>query len=217
MNAHDLTVVRETGVIAVVRAPSAALARRAIDAVVAGGVRGIEVTFTVPDAATLIADLARDYGSDILLGAGTLTTPDDVQRAADAGALFLVSPGFAPELGAAMRATGLTTMAGALTPSEVMAVRGAGMDVVKVFPASLGGPSYLRALRGPFPDVPLMPTGGVNAGNVAEWLAAGAIAVGAGGELVSSADLAAEDFSSTRRRAQQFTEALEQARKEAGA
>jgi 2-dehydro-3-deoxyphosphogluconate aldolase/(4S)-4-hydroxy-2-oxoglutarate aldolase len=116
-----------------------------------------------------------------------------------------------------MRATGLTTMVGALTPSEVMAVRGAGMDVVKVFPASLGGPSYLRALRGPFPDVPLMPTGGVNAGNVAEWLAAGAIAVGVGGELVSSADLAAEDFSSTRRRAQQFTEALEQARKEAAA
>src|SRR5690606_10480926 len=120
MNAHDLTVVRETGVIAVVRAPSASLARRAVDALVEGGVRGIEVTFTVPDAPQLLAELARAYGDGILLGAGTLTTPDDVARASDAGAVFLVSPGFSPALAEAMRASGRTTMMGALTPSEVM-------------------------------------------------------------------------------------------------
>jgi 2-dehydro-3-deoxyphosphogluconate aldolase/(4S)-4-hydroxy-2-oxoglutarate aldolase len=217
MNAHDLTVVRETGVIAVVRAPSASLARRAVEALVEGGVRGIEVTFTVPDAPQLIAELAGEYGDGILLGAGTLTSADDVQRATDAGAVFLVSPGFSPELAEAMRASGRTTMMGALTPSEVMAVRGAGIDVVKVFPASLGGPAYLGALRGPFPDVPLMPTGGVNAGNLAEWFAAGAVAVGAGGELVSKADLASEDFTSMRARAVQFVDALARVRKEASA
>lgn len=217
MNAHELTVVRETGVIAVVRAPSAPLARRAVDALVEGGVRGIEVTFTVPDAPQLIAELARAYGDGILLGAGTLTTPDDVARASDAGAVFLVSPGFSPALAEAMRASGRTTMMGALTPSEVMAVTGAGIDVVKVFPASLGGPSYLASLRGPFPDVPLMPTGGVNAGNLGDWFAAGAIAVGAGGELVAKADLASEDFGSMRARAVEFVEALARARKEASA
>ena len=217
MNAHDLTVVRDAGVIAVVRAPSASLARRAVDAIVEGGVRGIEVTFTVPDAPQLIAELARDYGDEILLGAGTLTSADDVRRATDAGSTFLVSPGFSPELAEAMRASGRTTMMGALTPSEVMAVRGAGIDVVKVFPASLGGPSYLGALRGPFPDVPLMPTGGVNAGNLGEWFAAGAVAVGAGGELVARADLASEDFASMRARAVQFVDALARVRKEASA
>lgn len=217
MNAHDLTVVRDAGVIAVVRAPSASLARRAVDAIVDGGVRGIEVTFTVPDAPQLIADLARDYGDEILLGAGTLTSADDVRRATDAGSAFLVSPGFSPALAEAMRASGRTTMMGALTPSEVMAVQGAGIDVVKVFPASLGGPSYLAALRGPFPEVPLMPTGGVNAGNLGAWFAAGAVAVGAGGELVARADLASEDFTSMRARAVQFVDALEGVRKEASA
>jgi 2-dehydro-3-deoxyphosphogluconate aldolase/(4S)-4-hydroxy-2-oxoglutarate aldolase len=121
-----------------------------------------------------------------------------------------VSPGTTDELAQAMLATGVPVLLGALTPSEVMHVAELGSHGVKVFPASLGGPAYLRALRTPFPDVPMMPTGGVNAANLAEWLRAGAVAVGAGGELCSTADLAAGRFGEVEDRARDFAEAVAQ-------
>jgi len=111
-----------------------------------------------------------------------------------------------------MLATGLPTMAGALTPTEVMRSRRLGVDVVKVFPGSLVGPSYLRSLRGPFPDVPFMPTGGVSVDNVAAWLAAGAVAVGAGGELASASDIRSGDFDGIRQKGRAFVAALREAR-----
>jgi 2-dehydro-3-deoxyphosphogluconate aldolase/(4S)-4-hydroxy-2-oxoglutarate aldolase len=130
-----------------------------------------------------------------------------VREAVAAGARYLVSPGLDAEVAAAMADSGLLSMVGALTPSEVMAARRVG-DVVKLFPGSLGGPAYLKALRGPFPNVPFMPTGGVSRDNVRAWLDAGAVAVGAGGELVPSAALAAGDWQQISDRAADFVAAL---------
>ncbi|MET0784046.1 MAG: bifunctional 4-hydroxy-2-oxoglutarate aldolase/2-dehydro-3-deoxy-phosphogluconate aldolase [Leifsonia flava] len=201
----SLATLKSTRVLAVLRAPSAASALRAADALVDGGVTGLEITYSTPDAPAVIRALDEKYGDRIYLGAGTVTTARQAEQAADAGARFLVSPGTRQELTAAMKATGLTVMTGALSPSEVMAAVEYGSDVVKVFPASLGGPAYLRALRGPFPDVPLMPTGGVSPENIGEWFAAGAIAVGAGSDLVASSALAAEDWAEITRRAELFS------------
>lgn len=203
----SLEILKATRVLAVLRAPSADSALRAADALVDGGVTGLEITYSTPDAPAVIRAIAEKYGDRVYLGAGTVTTAEQAVQAADAGARFLVSPGTRENLTAAMKATGLIVMTGALSPSEVMAAVEFGSDVVKIFPASLGGPGYLKALRGPFPDVPLMPTGGVSPENIGDWFAAGAIAVGAGGDLVPSAALAAEDWAEITRRAEEFSAA----------
>lgn len=204
----SLSSLSAVGVLAVLRAPSADAAVHAVDALVAGGVTGIEITYSTPDAEQAIATVADRHGDAVLLGAGTVTTPEQAERAVAAGARFLVSPGTEPRLAEAMLATGAAVMLGALTPTEVMAATALGADVVKIFPASLGGPAFLRALRGPFPDVPLMPTGGVNASNLGEWLAAGAVAVGAGSDLVSAAALRAGDWAAVELTARSFSDAL---------
>jgi 2-dehydro-3-deoxyphosphogluconate aldolase/(4S)-4-hydroxy-2-oxoglutarate aldolase len=201
----SLDTLKATRVLAVLRAPTSESALRAADALVDGGVTGLEITFSTPDAPAVIRALDEKYGDRIYLGAGTVTTQEQAEQAADAGARFLVSPGTRERLTAAMKATGLTVMTGALTPSEVMAAVEYGSDVVKIFPASLGGPGYLKALRGPFPDVPLMPTGGVSPENIGDWIAAGAVAVGAGSDLVSSAALASGDWAAITRRAETFS------------
>ena len=194
-------------VLAVVRAPSAESALLAADALIAGGIVGLEITYSTPDAPAVIRELDARYGERIYLGAGTVTTPEEAEKAADAGARFLVSPGTRRELTAAMKATGLLALTGALTPSEVMAAIEYGTDVVKIFPASLGGPGFLKSLRGPFPDVALMPTGGVTPDNLDAWFAAGAVAVGAGGDLVSGADLASGRYDEVERKARLFASA----------
>ena len=199
-----LTILKATRILAVVRAPSAESAIRATEALVAGGITGIEITYSTPEAPRVIRELATRYGEQIYLGAGTVTTPEEATKAAEAGARFLVSPGTRRELTAVMKATGLLTMTGALSPSEVMAAIDYGVDVVKIFPASLGGPPYLKSLRGPFPNVALMPTGGVTPENIGDWFAAGAVAVGAGGDLVSGADLAAGRYDEVERKARLF-------------
>ena len=199
----DLDRLRDARVIAVIRAPDAEGAIRAVDALVRGGVTGIEITYSTPDVPRVLAAVAERH--DVLLGAGTVTAPGQAEEAVAAGAEFLVSPGLDDDVMAAMRATGALTMGGALTPTEVMRAVRLGADVVKVFPASLGGPGYLKSLRGPFPDVPFVPTGGVSAGNLGEWLDAGAIAVGAGGELCSADDIAAGRFEAIERRARELS------------
>ena len=201
----SLETLKSTRVLAVLRAPSAATALRAADALVDGGITGLEITYSTPDAPAVIRALNEKYGDRIYLGAGTVTTPRQAEQAADAGARFLVSPGTRESLTTAMKATGLIVMTGALSPTEVMAAVEFGTDVVKVFPASLGGPGYLRALRGPFPDVPLMPTGGVTPDNLGDWFAAGAIAVGAGSDLLPADALAAEDWAEITRLAQLYS------------
>jgi len=207
----ELAALRTAGVVAVLRAPSPESALACVDALIDGGVTGIEITYSTPDAARVIERVRRDH-PEAYVGAGTVLTADQARAAADAGARFLVSPGTTDDLAAALLDTGLTTLLGALTPSELMHALALGAHAVKIFPASLGGPAYLKALRGPFPEVPLVPTGGVSADNVADWLGAGALAVGAGGELCPSTAIASGDTEEIARRARAFTRALQEAR-----
>jgi len=199
---------RSTGILAVLRAPSPELALEASEAIIRGGVTGIEVTFSTPDAPAVIRELIARHGDAAHIGAGTVTTAAQAEQAAEAGAEFLVSPGTLPHLTRSMLDTGRVVMTGAMTPTEVMAALELGVDVVKIFPASLGGPSYLGALRGPFPDAPLMPTGGVSPDNLAAWFAAGAVAVGAGGDLANGASIKAADWADIEQRAARFAAAL---------
>ncbi|UJP09922.1 bifunctional 4-hydroxy-2-oxoglutarate aldolase/2-dehydro-3-deoxy-phosphogluconate aldolase [Microbacterium sp. KUDC0406] len=203
-----LARTRSAGVLAVLRAPSPEAAIDASEAIIRGGVTGIEVTYSTPDAPAVIRELIARHGDAAVIGAGTVTNAEQAEAAADAGAEFLVSPGTLPDLTRAMVGTGRVVMTGALTPTEVMTALDLGVDVVKIFPASLGGPSYLGALRGPFPGAPLMPTGGVNPDNLAAWFAAGAVAVGAGGDLANSASIAAQDWHDLEARAARFATAL---------
>jgi 2-dehydro-3-deoxyphosphogluconate aldolase/(4S)-4-hydroxy-2-oxoglutarate aldolase len=193
---HEVMLSRlgAAGVVAVVRAPSVAAAVAVVDALVAGGVTAIELTFTIPGAAEALKRVRDTYGTAVLLGAGTIRTPQDARAAAKEGASFLVSPGVVPAVVGAMLETGAFTLVGALTPSEVMLANDLGADAVKLFPASLGGPGYLRALRGPFPDVAWFPTGGVSPANLREWCDAGATAVGAGGELTPTQAVRSGDW-----------------------
>jgi len=207
-----LSRARTAGVLAVLRAPSPESALEAADAIIRGGIPGIEVTYSTPDAPAVIRELIARHGDAAYIGAGTVTTPEQAAAAAEAGAEFLVSPGTLPALTRAMLDTGRVVMTGALTPTEVMTALELGVDVVKIFPASLGGPSYLGALRGPFPDAPLMPTGGVKPENVADWFAAGAVAVGAGGDLANSASITAGNWADLEARAARFAAALAAAR-----
>jgi 2-dehydro-3-deoxyphosphogluconate aldolase/(4S)-4-hydroxy-2-oxoglutarate aldolase len=213
MNKPDtLRRLGSAGVVAVVRAPDAEGALRAVDALVEGGIRAIEITYTTPRATEAIAALSSG-DADIVLGAGTVLTPQQAAEAADAGAQFIVTPGTNPTLAEAVVATGTVAILGAFTPSEVMSVVSMGADVVKIFPASVGGPAYLNALRGPLPDLVLMPTGGVAVDNVEKWFSAGAHCLGAGGRLCSASLIAEERFDEIRRRAAAFTEAVERSRR----
>jgi 2-dehydro-3-deoxyphosphogluconate aldolase / (4S)-4-hydroxy-2-oxoglutarate aldolase len=213
MNKQDiLEQVKKLGLLAVIRGPSPELTVQMVGALIKGGVLGIEITYTTPNAEEVVKTLAQTYGDQILLGMGTLTRPEQAESAMKTGAQFLVSPVCDPALVKAMVATGLLTMAGALTPTEVFQAYSLGSDVVKVFPGSLGGPAYIKALKGPFPFIPLMPTGGVSAGNVAEWYKAGVVAVGAGSELCP-ADLAKSGrFDEITQRAAEFVNVVNSSR-----
>ncbi len=216
MNKEEtLARIADLGLLAVLRSPSAELAVRTVEALVAGGVTGIEITYSTPNAPQVVRELKALFGDRILLGMGTLTEPLHAQQALEAGAQFVVSPHCEPLLAQAMVATGLPCMMGALTPTEVMQAWRLGSDVVKLFPGSLGGPSYLKALKGPFPHIPMMPTGGVSKGNAGEWFRAGAIAVGAGSELCPREMVVAGRFAEITALAQDYAETIAAARRPA--
>ena len=178
------------GIIPVVRAASAAQGMQAAEAVCAGGIPIVEMTMTVPGAVDLIAQLCKNMGSDVIIGAGTVTDVKTAQRCLDAGAEFLVSPGFDLETTKLANRAGKLIMAGALTPTEVITAWKAGSDLVKIFPCgTVGGAKYIRALKAPLPHIPMVPTGGVNLATASEFILAGAAALGIGGELVSSSAL----------------------------
>jgi 2-dehydro-3-deoxyphosphogluconate aldolase / (4S)-4-hydroxy-2-oxoglutarate aldolase len=184
MNKQEtLNHLHELGLVAVIRGPSPDLTVRMVEALVAGGVTGIEITYTTPNAPEVVRRLDRTFGELILLGMGTLTDPAQAAEAQDAGARYLVSPVTDEALGRAMVATGLPVMIGALTPTEVYKAHQLDSDVVKLFPGSAVGPDYVKALHGPFPQIKIMPTGGVDEHNVGEWFKAGVFAVGAGSQL----------------------------------
>ncbi|PZR55326.1 2-dehydro-3-deoxyphosphogluconate aldolase [Xylanimonas oleitrophica] len=207
-----LPAVTEAGVIATLRAPDADSASFAVETLVDAGVTAVEITYTTPGAGVVITEVARRFGDAVLVGAGTVTRADQVHEAAEAGARFLVSPGLDEAVLAAMRQTAALTMVGGFTPTEVQRLAALEVDVVKLFPGSLGGPGVLRALRGPFPDLVYVPTGGVSVDNVAAWFAAGAAAVGAASELAPAAAIRDRDAQTLRANAAAFLTAVAQAR-----
>jgi 2-dehydro-3-deoxyphosphogluconate aldolase / (4S)-4-hydroxy-2-oxoglutarate aldolase len=187
-----LSDLRNVGVVAVIRASSADAAVAVSHALVRGGVLGVEITFSTPGAADAIARATSEL-PNALVGAGTVLNLADLDAACRAGAKFLVSPHLDESLVAAARERGVPFLPGGLTPTEIVRAFNAGAACVKVFPGSAVGPSYLKAIRGPLPHIPLMPTGGVDEKNIGDWLAAGAVAVGMGGNLAqgSPADVEA--------------------------
>lgn len=213
MNKQEtLEQIQRLGLVAVLRGPSEELTIKMVEALVAGGVQGIEITYSTPNAPAVVRDLNERFGDRILLGMGTLTEPAQADEAHAAGARFLVSPHTDPELAAVMAATGLPFMMGGLTPSEIRLAHKLGSDVVKLFPGSLGGSDYLKSLKGPFPHIAIMPTGGVNKDNVGVWFAAGAFAVGAGSELCPMAWAKEGRFDDITQRAHEFVVAVQSAR-----
>lgn len=207
-----LNRIIEAKVVAVIRGPSEELSIKMVDALIRGGIRGIEITYSTPNAAEVVRALGKKHGDQITLGMGTLIEPAQAKEAKDAGALFLVSPVCEPALGKAMLDTGLVVMIGAMTPTEILQAYKLGSDVVKIFPGSLLGPAYVKALKGPLPQIPIMPTGGVSAANVAEWFAAGVVAVGAGSELCPPQLAQEGKFDEITTRAKEFLEAARKAK-----
>lgn len=207
--------ILEIGIVPVVRATSAADANRAAEAVCAGGIPIVEVTMTVPGAIELIASLARSIGKDVLIGAGTVLDADTAARCLDAGAQFLVSPGFDVDTVKLALSLDVVIIPGVLTPTEIMAARRAGAEMVKIFPCgTVGGAKYIKALRGPFPDVPMIPTGGVNLETAADFIRAGAVALGIGGELVSAAALKSGNLHEITETAKKFVAIVRETRAE---
>ncbi len=176
------------GLIPVLRAHSATQAHAMVRALIAGGINVVEVTMTVPGAIDLIRELKREYADDLVLGSGTVITMQQAEATIDAGAEFVVSPSFHPEVVAVTRDCGKVSIPGALTPTEVITAWRAGADYVKIFPCSaMGGASYLKALLAPFPELKLIPTGGVTLQTADSFLRAGARALGVGSDLVNLA------------------------------
>lgn len=214
MNKADvLQRIRDTGLIPVVRAESADQAMRAVEAIKAGGVDVLEVTMTVPGAIGVIEQLAKAYGGEALIGAGTVLDPETAQACIQAGAQFIVSPALNEETIAFCRDNDVAVFPGALTPTEVLRAWNAGADAVKVFPAgAVGGASYLKALKAPLPQIELVPTGGVNLKTAADFIKAGAMALGVGADLVDMKALREGNPELITERAQQFLEIVRAAR-----
>ena len=202
-----------TGIVPVVRARSADDALRVVEAILAGGIDIIELTMTVPGAPTVIEQLARRYGNDVVVGAGTVLDREMARTCIGAGAVFIVSPMLDETTVEHCRAEGIPVMPGALTPTEVVRAWKAGADVVKVFPCqAVGGPSYIRALKAPLPHIDLMPTGGVSLKTAPEFIQAGASALGAGADLVDLALLRAGKAGEITEKARAYVEAIKLAR-----
>ena len=205
--------ITEIGIVPVVRASSPRDARIAADAVCEGGIPIVEITMTVPGAIDVIRELTKNAASEVLVGAGTVLNAEAARRCLDAGAQFLVSPGLNLQTVELAVREGKLMMAGALTPTEIITAWEAGSDFVKVFPCGqVGGAKYIKALKGPLPQVPLVPTGGVNLDTAAEFIQAGAAALGVGGELVQAEALKSNKPEIIVENARRFLAIVKQAR-----
>lgn len=205
----------QTGVVPVVRTPSAESAIRAVDALHAGGIACAEITMTVPGAIKAIEKVADALGDKILLGAGTVLDPETLRAAQLAGARFFVTPSLRLSCIETAHRYANPIMPGALTPTEVITAWENGADVVKVFPAgNVGGAKYIKSLKGPFPQVRMIPTGGVSLETAADFLRAGACAIAVGGELVSAAALKNNDYAFIENTARQFVQIVHKTRAE---
>jgi 2-dehydro-3-deoxyphosphogluconate aldolase / (4S)-4-hydroxy-2-oxoglutarate aldolase len=199
-----VATIKKVGIVPVVRASNVDEAKQAVEAVCAGGIPIVEITMTVPNATQVIRAVIEQHGNKVLTGAGTVLTGEQAKACLDAGAEFLVSPGLSIAVLEVARSRGKLAIPGALSPTELMTAISAGAQVIKIFPCgNVGGPKYLKALRGPFPNAQLIPTGGVNATNAADYFAVGAFALGVGADLVDLSALRAG-------RADKVTEAARQ-------
>jgi 2-dehydro-3-deoxyphosphogluconate aldolase / (4S)-4-hydroxy-2-oxoglutarate aldolase len=204
-----LSRLEQVALVPVVRASSAERARLAVEAILEGGISVFEITLTVPGAVPLIESLSQRFGERALFGAGTVLDAEQARACLDAGARFIVSPGLDLPTVELVRSRGVAVMPGALTPTEVITAWKAGADLVKIFPCSaMGGAPYLKALKGPLPQIKLLPTGGVNASTAYEYLAAGAAALGIGSELVDAAALATGKLDVITERAKELVSAI---------
>ena len=205
--------IKEVGLVPVVRAASADEALQAIDAIKAGGVSVLEITMTVPGAVGAIAEVRKRFGDEVVVGAGTVLDAETARTCMLAGAQFIVSPSLNLETIACCRRYGVAVLPGALTPTEVVTAWTAGADFVKVFPAgALGGASYLKALKAPLPQIELVPTGGVSLKTAADFIKAGASALGVGVDLVDVKALSAGEAHVITERARQYIEIVREAR-----
>jgi 2-dehydro-3-deoxyphosphogluconate aldolase/(4S)-4-hydroxy-2-oxoglutarate aldolase len=208
--------IGEIGIVPVVRAATVEDATRAVEAICAGGIPILEITMTVPNALAVIRHVIREHGSAALIGAGTVTTGEQADQCIRAGAEFLVSPGLSTHVLAVAQACAKLAIPGALTPTELMHAQDHGAKLIKIFPCgNVGGPKYLRSLRAPFPHASLIPTGGVNAANAADYVAAGAFALGVGGDLVDPAALRAGNLEKITQAARELVQVVHAAREAA--
>jgi 2-dehydro-3-deoxyphosphogluconate aldolase/(4S)-4-hydroxy-2-oxoglutarate aldolase len=205
--------IETTGIVPIVRAPSAEVAASAARAILAAGIDVLEITMTVPNALDLMRKLRAELGQSVLLGAGTVLDAQTARDCIDAGAEFIVAPGFDVETVRACHALDKPCMPGVLTPTEVITAWKAGADMVKIFPCSaMGGASYLRALKAPLPQVKMLPTGGVDVTTAADFIKAGAAALGVGAAVVDLKLLAKEGPGAVTERCRQLVEVVRAAR-----
>ena len=205
--------IADVGIVPVVRAATVDEANRAVEAICAGGIPVVEITMTVPNAVTVIRELVQQRGNEVLIGAGTVTTAEQAESCLRAGAQFLVSPGLAVSVLAVARANSKLAIPGALTPTELMNAQEQGAKIIKIFPCgNVGGAKYLKSLKAPFPQACLIPTGGVNAANAADFIAAGAFALGVGADLVDAAALREGNLAKITESARELVDAVASAR-----
>ena len=210
-----LSSIIEIGIVPVVRTETAEGAIRAIEAIYRGGIRVAEITMTVPGALRALEKVADQFGDRIILGAGTVLDPETARSCMLAGAQFFVTPSLNLKTIAMAKRYSKVIMPGALTPTEVVTAWEAGGDAIKIFPCSaVGGAKYIKALRAPFPQIEMVPTGGVNLDTAADFLRAGSCAVGVGGELIDSAAIREGRFEVFEERARQFMNVVSKARSE---
>jgi 2-dehydro-3-deoxyphosphogluconate aldolase / (4S)-4-hydroxy-2-oxoglutarate aldolase len=207
-------IIERVGLIPVLRAKSVAQGRALVDAMIAGGVTVVEVTMTVPGAVDLLKELKKEYGAKLLLGSGTVTTAEQAQATIDVGAEFVVSPSFHPDVIRVTKANKKISCPGALTPTEAITAWNAGADYVKIFPCSaMGGASYLKSLLAPFPQLKIIPTGGVTLQTAESFIKAGARALGIGADLVNLAAIDAGKPETITETARAFLKVVADARK----
>jgi len=206
--------IREIGIIPVVRAATVEEATRAVEAIRSGGIPIAEITMTVPNAVSVIRSLTERYAADVLIGAGTVSTAEEAESCIRAGAEFLVSPGLSVPVLSVAHARAKLAIPGALTPTELMNAHTQGAKLVKIFPCgNVGGPKYLQSLLGPFPKAALIPTGGVNISNAGDFIAAGAVALGVGTDLLNPAAVREGNLAKITQAAAEFIRAVLSARK----
>jgi 2-dehydro-3-deoxyphosphogluconate aldolase/(4S)-4-hydroxy-2-oxoglutarate aldolase len=198
--------ILDGGIVAVVRAESGEQLAQVVKALAEGGVTAAEITFTVPDAVGVIRKVREELGDSVVIGAGTVLDPETARAALLAGAEYIVAPTVNLDVIRLCRRYDKVVMPGALTPTEVVAAWEAGADVVKIFPAEVGGPAYIKALRGPLPQVRLMPTGGVDLSTADAFLKAGACCLGVGGSLVEAKAVTSGNWNRLRELASQYAD-----------